>query len=106
MQTARGFNPMQPYYFPFVRPNGTRIDGFIEGLFDYRPRNEQEAVVAAVSTDFGKSWFFQGEALGLNPYCPADPTDPDNKTSSSAASASPMVQTLPMRPITASATLL
>jgi hypothetical protein len=78
VQTARGFNPMQPYYFPFVRPTGTRIEGFIEGLFDYRPRNEQEAVVAAVSTDFGKSWFFQGDALGLNPYCPADPTDPDN----------------------------
>ena len=74
VQTAQGFNPMQPYYFPFVRPN----DGRLQGFFDYRPRNQQEAVVAAISTDLGKSWFFQGEALGLNPYCPADPTDPDN----------------------------
>jgi hypothetical protein len=74
VQTAQGFNPMQPYYFPFVRPN----DGWLQGFFDYRLRNQQEAVVAAISTDLGKSWFFQGEALGLNPYCPADPTDPDN----------------------------
>src|SRR6516225_6697455 len=74
MQTAEGVNPMQPYYFPFVRAN----DGYLEGFFDYRPRNEQEATVAAVSFDWGKRWVFTGEALGLNPYCPTDPTDPDN----------------------------
>jgi hypothetical protein len=74
VQTAQGINPMQPYYFPFVRNNGE----YLEGFFDYRPRNEQEATVAALSLDWGKSWIFTGEALGLNPYCPADPTDPDN----------------------------
>src|SRR5262249_15089984 len=74
IQTAQGFNPMQPYYFPFVRTN----EGWIQGFFDHRPRNEQESVVAGISTDLGKSWIFQGEALGLNPYCPADPPDPDN----------------------------
>ena len=74
VQTAQGFNPMQPYYFPFVRPNS----GWIQGFFDYRPRNEQEAVVTAISTDLGESWVFKDQALGLNPYCPADPTDPDN----------------------------
>jgi hypothetical protein len=74
LQTAQGVNPMQPYYFPFVRDNG----GYLEGFFDYRPRNQQEATVAAISTDRGKSWIFKDEALGLNPYCPADPTDPDN----------------------------
>jgi hypothetical protein len=74
VQTAQGFNPMQPYYFPFVRPNS----GWIQGFFDYRPRNEQEATVSAISTDGGKSWVFKDQALGLNPYCPADPTDPDN----------------------------
>jgi len=52
VQTAQGFNPMQPYYFPFVRPNG----GWIQGFFDYRPRNEQESVVTAISTDLGQSW--------------------------------------------------
>ena len=74
VQTAQGFNPMQPYYFPFVRPNS----GWIQGFFDYRPRNEQESTVTAISTDLGKSWVFKDQALGLNPYCPADPTDPDN----------------------------
>jgi hypothetical protein len=74
IQTARGVNPMQPYYFPFVHGK----DGYLEGFFDYRPRNEQEATVSAISLDWGKSWIFTGEALGLNPYCAADPTDPDN----------------------------
>jgi hypothetical protein len=74
VQTAQGINPMQPYYFPFVRKHGE----YLEGFFDYRPRNEQEATVAAISFDRGKNWIFAGEALGLNPYCPADPTDPDN----------------------------
>jgi hypothetical protein len=74
VQTAQGYNPMQPYYFPFVRP-GT---GWIQGFFDYRPRNEQESVVTAISTDGGQSWVFKDQALGLNPYCPADATDPDN----------------------------
>jgi hypothetical protein len=89
VQTAQGINPMQPYYFPFVRKNGKYSEGFfdyrprndggyLEGFFDYRPRNEQEATVAAISLDWGKSWIFKDEALGLNPYCPADPTDPDN----------------------------
>jgi len=65
---------MQPYYFPFVRRHGR----FLEGFFDYRPRNQQEATVAAISTDWGESWLFEGEALALNPYCPWDATDPDN----------------------------
>jgi hypothetical protein len=70
-----GFSVMQPYYFPFVRRHGDVLEGF----FDYRPRNEQEAVVAAISTDEGHFWHFRGEALALNPYCPWDATDPDNQ---------------------------
>jgi hypothetical protein len=70
-----GFSLMQPYYFPFVR---RREGGILEGYFDYRPRNEQEAVVAATSADWGATWQFKGEALALNPYCPFDATDPDN----------------------------
>jgi hypothetical protein len=65
---------MQPYYFPFVRRRGAILEGF----FDYRPRNEQEAVVSATSSDWGKTWIETGEALALNPYCPWDATDPDN----------------------------
>lgn len=74
VQRAQGLNPMQPYYFPFVRSKGQ----YLEGFFDYRPRNEQEATVAAISSDWGRTWVFRGEALGLNGFCPADPTDPDN----------------------------
>jgi hypothetical protein len=65
---------MQPYYFPFVRRGGDLLEGF----FDYRPRNEEEATVSAISEDWGESWHFTGKALALNPYCPWDPTDPDN----------------------------
>lgn len=99
-----GLSVMQPYYFPFVRElrsefrdpddrehregmehRGDREhrhddggDRVLEGFFDYRPRNQQEATVAAISTDWGATWHFRGEALALNPYCPWDPTDPDN----------------------------
>src|ERR1700726_562883 len=69
-----GYSLMQPYYFPFVR----RHDDILEGFFDYRPRNQQEATVAAISTDWGASWHFMGKTLALNPYCPWDPTDPDD----------------------------
>ena len=69
-----GKSVMQPYYFPFVRRRGDVLEGF----FDYRPRNEQEATVAAISEDWGKTWTFHGKALALNPYCPSDATDPDN----------------------------
>ncbi|MDR3467053.1 MAG: hypothetical protein P4M07_14045 [Xanthobacteraceae bacterium] len=72
--TNVGTSVMQPFYFPFVRRNGSVIEGF----FDYRPRNQQEATVAAVSSDWGKTWQFTGMALALNPYCPWDATDPDN----------------------------
>jgi hypothetical protein len=73
--TNHGRSMMQPYYFPFVRRRGDVLEGF----FDYRPRNENEATVAAISRDLGASWEFVGEALALNPYCPWDATDPDNQ---------------------------
>jgi hypothetical protein len=72
----RGSIAMQPYYFPFVRRGGR--GPLLEGFFDYRPRNQQEAAVSAFSTDWGATWHFTGQALALNPYCPWDPTDPDN----------------------------
>jgi hypothetical protein len=72
--TNHGPSLMQPYYFPFVRQRGPLLEGF----FDYRPRNEQEAAVSAFSNNLGITWHFTAEALQLNPYCPLDPTDPDN----------------------------
>ncbi len=75
VEVNHGRSVMQPYYFPFVRRKGDVLEGF----FDYRPRNEEEATVSAISTDWGASWIFTGKALALNPYCPADATDPDNQ---------------------------
>lgn len=71
-----GRSVMQPFYFPFVRRHGS----YLQGFFDYRPRNEDEAVVTAISSDEGASWTFEGQALALNPFCPWDPTDPDNQS--------------------------
>ncbi len=69
---------MQPYYFPFVMNIGDEDGRTLLGFFDYRPRNEDEQTVTAFSRDKGRSWIFNNAALGLNPYCPADQTDPDN----------------------------
>ena len=61
---------MQPYYFPFVTSSdGGRV---LTGYFDYRPKDTDEAVVSATSTDHGKTWRFTGEALEQNPGLCAD----------------------------------
>jgi hypothetical protein len=66
---------MQPYYFPFVVGHGKRLQGY----FDYRPRNIDEATVAAFSTNGGRTWQFQQEVLELTDACPpADTTDLNN----------------------------
>jgi len=44
----------QPFYFPFIIGRGLNLQGY----FDYRPRNINEAVVAANSTDGGLTWHF------------------------------------------------
>ncbi|MCX4745225.1 hypothetical protein OG455_06765 [Kitasatospora sp. NBC_01287] len=70
--------PMQPYYFPFV----TSQDGgeTLSGLFDYRPKDGDEAVVAATSTDHGKTWKYAGEALEQNAgLCPDGNTNDDGQ---------------------------
>lgn len=76
---------MQPYYFPFVFRKGAILQGF----FDYRPRNEQEATVAAISTDWGATWVVTSQALGLNNYCPWAATDPDNNSVSVGGAQAP-----------------
>jgi hypothetical protein len=57
---------MQPFYFPFVSGRGLNLQGY----FDYRPRNIDEAVIAASSTDGGNTWTFQQQVENLTPYCP------------------------------------
>ena len=67
-QPNPGTERMSPYYFAFVTNSGKTMHGF----FDYRPRNSNEAIVAATSTDFGQTWQFAQEVLELNRgICPA-----------------------------------
>jgi hypothetical protein len=65
--------PMSPYYFPDVVRNR---DGSLTGYFDYRPKDTDEAIVAARSTNGGQSWTYLGQALEQNPgYCPSGDTN-------------------------------
>ena len=60
--------PMSPYYFPHIVRNA---DGSLTGYFDWRPKDADEAIVTARSTDNGKDWTYEGQALEQNPtYCP------------------------------------
>jgi Bacterial Ig-like domain (group 3)/Putative Ig domain len=69
--------PFSPYYFPDVVRNA---DGSLTGYFDYRPKDADEAVTVARSTDNGKSWTSEGEALEQNPgYCPTADTNDDGQ---------------------------
>ncbi len=69
--------PMAPYYFPDVVRNA---DGSLTGYFDYRPKDAEEAVTVARSTDGGKSWTAEGTALGENSgYCPTADTNDDGQ---------------------------
>lgn len=67
-QPNPGTERMAPYYFPFVTGSGKKL----HGIFDYRPRTSNEAVVAASSHDGGLTWQFEQEVLELNKgICPA-----------------------------------
>ncbi len=61
----------QPFYFPFIAGRGLNLQGY----FDYRPRNINEATVAANSTDGGQTWQFQQIALQLTTACPTSDTN-------------------------------
>jgi Bacterial Ig-like domain (group 3)/Putative Ig domain len=76
-QPAGSALPMSPYYFPDVVRNA---DGSLTGYFDYRPKDAEEAVTVARSTDNGVSWSAEGEALGENSgYCPTADTSDDGQ---------------------------
>jgi uncharacterized repeat protein (TIGR01451 family) len=69
--------PFAPAYFPHVIRN---TDGSLTGYFDYRPKDADEALVAATSTDNGKDWTYDGEALEENPgYCPSADINDDGQ---------------------------
>ncbi|HET9991578.1 MAG TPA: hypothetical protein VFQ65_23775, partial [Kofleriaceae bacterium] len=65
---------MAPFYFPLVytTPNTTTGNAFgahapIIGLFDWRPKDLDEALVVAESDDYGQSWYFMQTVLELDP---------------------------------------
>ena len=57
---------MAPYYVPQVTGRGTVLQGY----FDYRPRNVNEAPVAASSSDGGNTWTFQQQVENLTTALP------------------------------------
>ena len=65
-----GTNNFAPYFWPQTLGDDREMLGF----FDYRPRNMQEAVVAARSLDGGQSWDFLQLALDFNPNPTPNPT--------------------------------
>jgi len=69
--------PMAPYYFPDVVRNA---DGSLTGYFDYRPKDADESIVSATSTDNGQTWNVTGDALDQNQgYCPTADTNDDGE---------------------------
>jgi hypothetical protein len=69
--------PFSPYYFPDVVRNA---DGSLTGYFDYRPKDADEAITVAKSTNNGESWTTEGKALEQNPgYCPTADTNDDGQ---------------------------
>jgi Bacterial Ig-like domain (group 3) len=76
-QPAGSTLPFSPYYFPDVVRNP---DGSLTGYFDYRPKDADEAITVARSTDGGKTWVAEGKALEQNPgYCPTADTNDDGQ---------------------------
>ncbi len=72
-----GSLPFSPYYFPDVVRNS---DGSLTGYFDYRPKDADEAITVAKSTNNGESWTTEGKALEQNPgYCPTADTNDDGQ---------------------------
>lgn len=69
-----GTQRMQPYYFPFITGHGQHLQGY----FDWRPKDTDEAVAAASSDDAGLTWTFQQKVLELRTTCPNQvQKDPD-----------------------------
>jgi hypothetical protein len=76
-ETTQGSDPMvpmAPFYFPLVfntintpTPNAFGGQPPVIGLFDWRPKDIDEALVAAESDDNGKTWYFMQTVLELNP---------------------------------------
>jgi hypothetical protein len=90
-----GTERMEPYYFPVVVGRGKHLQGY----FDWRPKDIDEAVAAAFTDDGGFTWTYQQRVLELTKQCPntvqKDPdgdkdNSPDpNNSDNSGTSANP-----------------
>jgi hypothetical protein len=77
MEPANTDLPMAPYYFPDVVRNA---DGSLTGYFDWRPKDDDEAITVARSTDGGLTWTTEGIGLEQNTgYCPTADTNDDGE---------------------------
>ena len=64
---------MQPYYFPLVTGSGLNLDGY----FDYRVKDQDEALVHGTSSDGGLTWTTDATKLRLNAgICPTNDATP------------------------------
>ncbi|HEY6423482.1 MAG TPA: hypothetical protein VIY28_09605 [Pseudonocardiaceae bacterium] len=84
---------MQPYYFPVIKGLGNRLDGY----FDYRIKDTDEAIAHGTSTDGGLTWSIDGVKLRLNGTCPADDASTNAGGNGDNGQGHPFVMTVPAR---------
>ncbi|WP_425148582.1 hypothetical protein [Deinococcus sp.] len=73
LQNNTGTRLMQPYYFPLITGSGQTLDGY----FDYRVKDQDEALVHAASSDGGLTWTPDATKLRLNAgVCPSSDATP------------------------------
>ena len=61
-----GTERMQPYYFPVITGRGNHLQGY----FDWRPKDIDEAVAAAFSDDAGSHLDFPAKGTGTKDHVP------------------------------------
>ncbi|MBV8542027.1 MAG: hypothetical protein JO364_00545 [Pseudonocardiales bacterium] len=95
LQNNPGTNLMQPYYFPQIRRGpGGRLDGY----FDYRIKDTDEAVAHGTSTDGGLTWSVDGVKLRLNGTCPANDSSTNAAGNGDNGQGHPFIMTVPTLP--------
>jgi hypothetical protein len=87
VNSSSTINTFNPYYFPFVLGSGQNVKGY----FDYRPRDINEAVVAATSTNAGQSWTFQEMVEQLTTECPSNDANSANSGGNDSGEGHPTV---------------
>lgn len=95
LQSNPGTNLMQPYYFPQIKRG---LDGKLDGYFDYRIKDTDEAIAHGTSTDGGLTWSIDGVKLRLNGTCPANDASTNAAGNGDNGQGHPFVMTIPTGP--------